>query len=244
MDDALIASLGDELFSALREGRTLAPLTGRHADITVDDAYRISLHMLRRREAAGERVIGKKIGVTSKPVQDMLGVFQPDFGYMLDGMIVAQGESIAMSTLIQPKSRGTVRLASADPTVAPVIDPGFLNEPDDLAVLVEGIEMIREIMNHPETRGHVKREYEPGPDFSGEALIHEIRNRATTVYHPVGSCRMGVDERAVVDPDLKVRGIEGLRVADASIMPTIVSGNTNAPAFLIGEKCAELILKD
>ncbi len=147
------------------------------------------------------------------------------------------------STLIQPKSRGTLRLASADPTVAPLIDPQFLSEPEDLAVLREGLDMIRETMNHPSIARHVKSEYEPGPAYSGDRLTEEIRNRATTVYHPVGSCRMGVDERAVVDPELKVRGIEGLRVADASIMPTIIRGNTNAPSIMIGEKCAELILQ-
>ncbi|HEX8780606.1 MAG TPA: GMC oxidoreductase, partial [Nocardioides sp.] len=146
------------------------------------------------------------------------------------------------STLVQPRSRGTVRLASADPLAPPVIDPDFLAEPDDLKVLVEGIEMIREVMNSPLTRGHVKGEYEPGPALHGQALADEVLNRATTVYHPVGSVRMGVDDRAVVDPELKVRGIDGLRVADASIMPTITSGNTNAPSFMIGEKCAELIL--
>ena len=147
------------------------------------------------------------------------------------------------STLIQPKSRGTLRLASADPTVAPLIDPQFLAEPDDLAVLREGLDMIREIMNQPSIKGHVKAELEFGPAFAGDKLTEEIRNRATTVYHPVGSCRMGVDERAVVDPELKVRGIDGLRVADASIMPTIIRGNTNAPSIMIGEKCAELILQ-
>jgi choline dehydrogenase len=147
------------------------------------------------------------------------------------------------STLIQPKSRGTLRLASADPTVAPLIDPQFLAEPDDLAVLREGLDMIRETMSHPSIAKHVKSELEFGPSFTGERLTEEIRNRATTVYHPVGSCRMGVDERAVVDPELKVRGIEGLRVADASIMPTVIRGNTNAPSIMIGEKCAELILQ-
>lgn len=148
------------------------------------------------------------------------------------------------STLIQPRSRGSVRISSADPTVAPIIDPGFLNEPDDLRVLIEGLEMIREIMNHSSIARHVKGEYEPGPAYSGQALADEVLNRATTVYHPVGSCRMGVDERAVVGPDLKVRGIEGLRVADASIMPTIIRGNTNAPSIMIGEKCAELVLSE
>ncbi len=146
------------------------------------------------------------------------------------------------STLVQPRSRGTVRLASADPTVAPILDPGFLSDSRDLDVLVEGMEMIREAMAHPAIAGNVRAEVEPGPAYSKEALRTEVRNRATTVYHPVGSVRMGVDERAVVDPELRVRGVEGLRVADASIMPTIISGNTNAPSIMIGEKAADLIL--
>ncbi len=148
----------------------------------------------------------------------------------------------AFSTLLQPRSRGTVRLASADPLTGPVLDPGYLTEPDDLKVLIEGVEMIRAIMNDSSIAGQVRGELEPGPNYTGEDLAHEIRRRVTTVYHPVGSCRMGVDERAVVSPDLRVRGIEGLRVADASIMPSIISGNTNAPSIMIGEKAADLIL--
>ncbi|MEI2714324.1 MAG: GMC family oxidoreductase N-terminal domain-containing protein [Nocardioides sp.] len=147
------------------------------------------------------------------------------------------------STLVQPRSRGTVRLASADPTDAPILDPGYLSESADLDVLIEGLEMIREIMAQPSIARHVKLEIEFGPSFKGQALRDEVLNRATTVYHPVGSCRMGVDDLAVVDPQLRVRGVEGLRVADASIMPTIISGNTNAPSIMIGEKCAELILE-
>ena len=147
------------------------------------------------------------------------------------------------STLIRPKSRGTVRLASADPLAAPVIDPQFLAEPDDMAVLLEGVEMIRSIMAHPSIAKHVQEEYEPGAAYSGDRLRDELLRRVTTVYHPVGSCRMGVDERAVVDPNLKVRGIDGLRVADASIMPSIIGGNTNAPSMMIGEKCAQMILQ-
>lgn len=146
------------------------------------------------------------------------------------------------SATVQPRSRGTIRLNSADPTDAPVIDPQFLSEREDLEVLVRGMEMIREAMNDPAIRGNVLREVHPGPSYSNEALREEVLNRATTVYHPVGSCRMGVDDAAVVGPDLKVRGIEGLRVADASIMPSIISGNTNAPSIMIGEKCAELVL--
>lgn len=110
MDAATIEALGDALFDALRQRRTLAPLTSRHADITVDDAYRISLRFLARRQAAGERVIGKKIGVTSKPVQDMLGVFQPDFGFLTDAMQYADGATVSLSQsgLVQPRAEGEI----------------------------------------------------------------------------------------------------------------------------------------
>ncbi len=108
MDQPLIEALGDELYAALRGCSVVEPLTNRHAGITIADAYLVQQRMLARRLEAGERVVGKKIGVTSAAVMNMLGVFQPDFGYMLDGMIVAQGESIAMSTMIQPKAEGEI----------------------------------------------------------------------------------------------------------------------------------------
>ena len=146
------------------------------------------------------------------------------------------------STLIRPKSRGTVRLASADPLAAPVIDPQLLAEPDALKVLIEGVEMLRAIMANSAIAKHVREEYEPGPDYTGDKLKDEVLRRVSTVYHPVGSCRMGVDERAVVDPELKVHGVEGLRVADASIMPSIIGGNTNAPSMMIGDMAGALIL--
>jgi choline dehydrogenase-like flavoprotein len=147
-----------------------------------------------------------------------------------------------MSTLIYPKSRGTLRLASGDPTAAPLIDPNYLAEQSDVDVLVDGMELIRETMSAATICDGVQCEIAPGPAFPDRAaLAREVRNRATTVYHPVGTCRMGVDERAVVDPTLRVRGVDGLRVADASIMPSIVGGNTNAASMMIGERCAELI---
>ncbi|BDI06191.1 fumarylacetoacetate hydrolase family protein [Sphaerotilus microaerophilus] len=110
MDAALIQQLGEELFDALRARRTLAPLTERHPGITIGDAYRISLRFLACREAQGERVIGKKIGVTSKPVQDMLGVFQPDFGFLTDAMHVDDGATVSLSGsgLIQPRAEGEI----------------------------------------------------------------------------------------------------------------------------------------
>ena len=145
-------------------------------------------------------------------------------------------------TLIYPKSRGTLRLASADPTAAPLIDFQYLADRADLEVLGEGSEMVREIMGGAAFGGSVKEEIHPGADVKGTDLREAILNRATSVYHGVGTCRMGVDELAVVSPDLTVRGIEGLRVCDASVMPSITGGNTNAPAIMIGERAADLIL--
>jgi choline dehydrogenase-like flavoprotein len=147
-----------------------------------------------------------------------------------------------LPTLIYPKSRGEVRLASREPLAAPVIDPHYLDEPDDARLLLEGIKLIREIMASRRLQGVVTGELHPGPAFASDAdLAAELPLRIHTVYHPVGTCRMGVDERAVVDPALRVRGMEGLRVADASIMPSITGGNTNAPSMMIGERCAELL---
>ncbi|HZR51863.1 MAG TPA: FAD-dependent oxidoreductase [Streptosporangiaceae bacterium] len=148
-----------------------------------------------------------------------------------------------MPTLIYPKSRGTLRLASADPAAAPLIDFGYLSEPDDTTVLLDGMELIREVMASKLIASGVDLELSPGSTHKDrQALAAELPNRATSVYHAVGSCRMGSDDRAVVDPALKVRGIEGLRVADASIMPGITGGNTNAPAMMIGEHAATIML--
>ncbi|NGN69531.1 choline dehydrogenase [Streptomyces sp. A7024] len=147
-----------------------------------------------------------------------------------------------MPTLIYPKSRGEVRLASADPAAAPLIDPGYLSDPDDSRFLVEGMKLIRDVMAHKRMDEVVTGELHPGTRYADDAaLAAEVPERIHSVYHPVGTCRMGVGEEAVVDPELKVRGIDGLRVADASIMPTISGGNTNAPAMMIGERCAELM---
>lgn len=146
------------------------------------------------------------------------------------------------STLIYPRSRGTLRLASSDPLAAPLIDYGYFREPDDVSVLAEGTEMIREIMRGAAFGGAVKGAIHPDPGLTGQELREALKQRSTSVYHGVGTCRMGVDERAVVGPDLKVRGIEGLRVADASIMPSITGGNTNAPCYMIGERAVDFIL--
>jgi choline dehydrogenase len=144
-------------------------------------------------------------------------------------------------TLIYPRSRGELTLTSSDPHAKPRIDPRYLSEPEDLEALREGTALTREIVREAAVAAEITGELEPGPGCVDAALLREIRQRASTVYHPVGTCRMGSDERAVVGPDLRVRGIDGLRVADASIIPTITGGNTNAPAIMIGERAAVMI---
>jgi choline dehydrogenase-like flavoprotein len=143
--------------------------------------------------------------------------------------------------VLRPKSRGTVRLASADMRVAPLIDPRFLSDRDDLERLMAGTRQVYKILRSPAMKPF------DGPSVSGtgweegDALEARIRATADTIYHPVGTCRMGGDTRSVLDPQLRVRGVDGLRVVDASVMPTLISGNTQAPSAMIGERAAEFI---
>lgn len=144
--------------------------------------------------------------------------------------------------LLQPKSRGRVSLASADPTAAPRIDPNFLAEPEDVQRLVRGFKAMRTILSQPALSGYGGRELAASAAARSDDEIEAfIRAHADTIYHPVGSCRMGPGALDVVDSQLRVHGMQGLRVVDASIMPRIVSGNTNAPTIMIAERAAELI---
>jgi len=146
---------------------------------------------------------------------------------------------------LRPLSRGSVTLASDDPLVPPKIDPNYGAEARDLDKLVIGIKKARAILEQKAFDPHRGEELEPGPDVqSDEQLRDWVRTHAETVYHPVGTCKMGVDPMAVVDARLRVRGVTGLRVCDASIMPTLVGGNTNAPTTMIGEKAAAMIMED
>jgi len=144
-----------------------------------------------------------------------------------------------------PYSRGEVRIGSRDPHEDGTIDANYLSDPRDIAILARGLARIRGIMRQPAIADRVVEEVEPGADVtSPEALEHHLRTECQTVYHPVGTCRMGADADAVLDPALRVRGVQGLRVIDASVMPVISSGNTVAPAMMIGEKGADLTLAD
>lgn len=143
--------------------------------------------------------------------------------------------------VLRPKSRGSVTLESSDPMAAPRIDPGFLSDPEDLDVLMKGVRKTRQIMAAEPLARYIHKELfiEGEPDDA--ALEQHIRNRADTIYHPVGTCKMGMDDMAVVDPQLRVHGLDGLRVVDASVMPRLVGGNTNAPTIMIAEKAADMI---
>lgn len=144
--------------------------------------------------------------------------------------------------LLRPKSRGSLQLASADPLAAPLIDPNFLADDEDLQAMVRGFKLMRTILQQPALADLGGQELPASAAArSDEAIAQFIRDKADTIYHPVGSCRMGHDHQAVVDSALRVHGMQGLRVVDASVMPRIVGGNTNAPTIMIAEKAADLI---
>jgi len=145
---------------------------------------------------------------------------------------------------LRPYSRGEVVVETTDPLAYPKIYPNYLSDERDCAVAVDGIKVARRIAEAPALRDCIIDEYVPGREFQTDAeLLVAARRHSQTIYHPVGTCKMGKDESAVVDHELRVHGLEGLRVADASIMPEIVSGNTNAPTIMIAEKLADMILR-
>jgi len=146
---------------------------------------------------------------------------------------------------LRPQSRGFVHIKSNDPSVAPAIQPRYLSARNDCDSTVAGMKLMRRVMNQPAMRKYIAEERAPGPHCQSDAdLLTFARDTGTTVYHPTSTCRMGSDPAAVVDERLRVRGFERLRVVDASIMPTLVSGNTNAAVVMIGEKGADMVLED
>ncbi|MCU0500376.1 MAG: choline dehydrogenase [Anaerolineae bacterium] len=148
---------------------------------------------------------------------------------------------------LRPESRGEIRLASSDAAVYPSIHPNYLSTPTDCRTIVEGVRIARRIARKAPLAHKISEEFRPNKTLSlddFEGTLDWVRNNSTTIYHPTGTCKMGRGDDAVVDARLRVHGIDGLRVADCSIMPEIVSGNTNAPAIMIGEKASDMILED
>jgi choline dehydrogenase len=180
-------------------------------------------------------------GMTAPDLQPLMSHFpmpvegypQPAYG---DGYAIVAG-------LIRPLSRGRLRLRSADPAEHPVLDPGYLSEPADVAALLASLRLSREIGQAQALKDWRARELAPGPDVrTDEELVEYGMRNLITYHHQVGTCKMGIDSMAVTTPDLRVEGIPGLRVADASVMPSVTSGNTNAPTIMIAERCAAFLL--
>lgn len=180
-------------------------------------------------------------GMTAPDLQPLMSHFpmpvpgypQPDYGA---GYAIVGG-------VIRPLSRGRLWLRSADPAQHPALDPHYLEEPADLKALVKSVKMSREIGAGKELSEWRAREIAPGPDVRTDAELAEYAMaNLLTYHHQVGTCKMGIDRMAVTTPDLRVHGVQGLRVADASVMPAVTSGNTNAPTLMIGERCAEFLL--
>ena len=143
----------------------------------------------------------------------------------------------------RPESRGSVHICSNNPFKPPEIKFNFLSSKIDIEALVLGIKKIRQLMTSKPMKKFCGKEIQPGKEYkSDKELLNFIRENSETAYHPVGTCKMGIDEFSVVNNELKVYGLKNLRIADASIMPTLISGNTNAVCMMIGEKCADLIL--
>ena len=146
---------------------------------------------------------------------------------------------------LRPESRGTIHIRSADPREPPSIQPNYLDTQGDRDTMLAGMRLARKIVEIPAMKSYVRREVLPGPEVnSDEEMLEYVRDYGSTIFHPTSTCRMGQDGMAVVDERLRVRGVDALRVADASVMPSVVSGNTNATCVMIGEKAADMILKD
>jgi len=175
---------------------------------------------------------------------DLQMIFSPTVPLPLAAVIQFPAPAcIFLPILVRPVSRGSVTIATTDPTANPVVNPNYLSADEDVKVLVEAVKLARQIAATESFSTFGKGEMVPGADAAvDEALAGFVRAAATTIWHPAGTCKMGKDGTAVVDPSLKVYGVEGLRVADASIMPTVSAGNTNVPSALIGAKAASLIL--
>ncbi|MEX1147995.1 MAG: GMC oxidoreductase, partial [Sphingomonadales bacterium] len=181
------------------------------------------------------------------PAPDVQISFTPiAFDFTESGIALYHRSAVGMAVNVcRPETRGTITLGSADPMAAPVINHSLVGSDRDMQTMIRGCRMTRRIMESPAFARFSEGERWPGKDVQTDSEWEAfIRQNAFLMYHPVGTARMGVDAMAVVDARLRVRGVTGLRVADASIMPTVPSANTNAPAIMVGEKASDLILAD
>lgn len=219
--------------------------------------YGITIDKLPWAALQGIQYILFKRGMLTNPMLHVAGFVRtdpaldrPDIQFLLlpayrsPGGVAGLGHGYGLSVmLMRPKSHGTVSIRSADPSAAPVINPHFLEQSEDLEKLLRGVKLGRRLLSSPAWDAVRGPETRPGPQVTDdEALREYIRNSCSTAFHPVGTCKMGTDEMAVVDPQLRVRGIASLRVIDASIMPSLIGGNTAAPTVMIGEKASDMIL--
>jgi choline dehydrogenase len=160
-----------------------------------------------------------------------------------DGVHPFSAFTMSVCTL-RPESRGEVRINSSDPLQPPTIIPNYLSTENDQKIAVESVKVARKIAQSSTLKKYITDEYIPGDSYTSDSeLLEAAKNNSQSIYHPVGTCKMGNDASSVVDDQLRVRGVSGLRVVDASIMPELVSGNTNAPTMMIAEKAADMILR-
>jgi choline dehydrogenase-like flavoprotein len=223
---------------------------------TMNESYR---SLFRRAGFLMEYLLWKRGPMTMAPSQ--LGAFvrsdpsrdTPNLQYHVQPLTLPKfGEPLdpfpaftASVANLRPTSRGSVRIVSPDPQAHPEIRPNYLSTADDRRVAADAIRITRHIVSRPALARYHPHELRPGSEVEGDdALARAAGDIGTTIFHPVGTCRMGSDETAVVDARLRVRGLKGLRVADASVMPTITSGNTNSPTLMVAEKAAAMILED
>jgi choline dehydrogenase-like flavoprotein len=259
---------GDQVRKAGRVVTLDAPHVGanlqEHVDImlinssTTATSYGVSLRAMPRLALDAVRWITSQSGMLSSNMVEAGGfirsapsVDRPDLQFTFipgkkssRGRMIEWGHGVSLHTcLLRPKSRGSV--TRTNPDGAPQIDLGLLTDESDVALLAKGAQIARDVVAQDPFKAHGVSEIHPGPSVQNDADFRSfVRDNAKTIYHPVGTCAMGANGHAVVDPRLRFNGLEGLRVVDASVMPTIVSGNTNAPCIMIAEKAADLIKED
>ena len=182
-------------------------------------------------------------GHKTDPLPDLQYHFLPGAGVEAGVETVPGGNGCTLIIYqTRPRSRGFIELRDGDLTTPPMVNPGYLSDEYDLACLVEGVKIGQDMMSQPAISRHIRREHLPGTPLKTRAEYEAfVRMEAKGALHPTGACKMGTDAMAVVDPQLRVHGVDGLRVADTSIMPSVPSGNTNAPAIMVGERAADFI---